>query len=236
MAMVQGLCSKQDFQLPICIDIPLICDADNGYGGTLNIKRTVEEFEASGVAAIHIEDQMFPKRCAQFPGARTVLSFDQALSNVQSAIASRLDQDLMIIARTDSASAFGLDEAIRRAKAFTEVGADAVFIELKANPDCLQHIRRIKDEVPNYCLYNVDVGGPISSLKATELKNLGIDIAIHPTLARGVFGFAMENALQHLQAQKSLEDYQDHMFTGKQYNQVLGIENIEAWENKFAPK
>ena len=218
-----------------CVDIPLICDADNCYGGILNIKRTVEEFEASGVAAIHIEDQIFPKRCAQFPGARTVLNFDQALANIQCAIAARSDKDFMIIARTDSASAFGLDEAIHRAKAFTEAGADAVFIELKANPDCLKYIKRIKEEVPNYCLYNVDVGGPISLLKASELKNAGVDIAIHPTLARGVFGFAMENALKHLQNQKTLENYQDHMFTGNQYNRVLGIENIEAWEKKFTP-
>jgi len=216
-----------------CINIPLICDADNGYGGILNIKRTVEEFEASGVAAIHIEDQIFPKRCAQFPGARTVLDFNQALANIECAIAARSDKEFMIIARTDSAGALGLDEAILRAKAFTNAGADAVFVELKANPELLTFLKRIKDEVPNYCLCNIDVGEPISSIKATELKNLGVDIAIHPTLARGVFGFAMENALKHLKDHKSLGNYRNHMYSGQQYNEILGLEEVEKWEKKF---
>jgi len=138
----------------------------------------------------------------------------------------------MIIARTDSVGAFGLDEGIRRAKAFIATGADAVFVELKASPDALQIIKRIKYEVSTPCLFNVDVGGPISELKAAELKAHGIDIAIHPSLARGVFGFAMQAALEHLKEQQSLNAYGSQMFSSTQYNQSLGLDEIQAWENQ----
>jgi 2,3-dimethylmalate lyase len=213
-----------------CIDIPLICDADTGYGGPLNIKRAIAEFEAAGVAAIHIEDQTFPKQCAQFEGARTVLPFDIALTHIRAAVDAKSDADFMIIARTDSVGALGLDEGVRRAKAFIAAGADAVFVELKANADAIKIIRYIKDEIKAPCLYNVDVGGPISSLKASDLKSCGIDIAIHPSLARGVFGFAMQAALKHLEQKQSLGSYVEHMLTSSEYNQALGLDQIRHWE------
>ena len=219
-------------RIAACIDIPLICDADTGYGGILNIKRTVNEFEAAGVAAIHIEDQTFPKQCAQFQGSRTVLPFETALAHIRAAVNVKSDPDFMIIARTDSVGALGLDEGIRRAKAFIAAGADAVFVELKASTDALQIIKRIKYEVSTPCLFNIDVGGPISELKATELKAHGIDIAIHPSLARGVFGFAMQAALGHLKERQSLNAYGNQMLSSSQYNQVLGLDEIQAWENQ----
>jgi 2-methylisocitrate lyase-like PEP mutase family enzyme len=226
------LISDHARRVAACIDIPLICDADNGYGGVLNIKRTVEEFEAAGVAAIHIEDQTFPKQCAQFEGARTVLSYEVAVAHIRAAVAAKSDPDFVIIARTDSVGAFGLEEGIRRAKAFIDAGADGVFVELKSNPDALAIVRRIKKELGSaICLYNVDVGGPISELKASEFKATGIDIAIHPSLARGVFGHAMQNALSHLKSHQGLISYAPNMFTSGQYNEVLGLKEVHDWEN-----
>jgi 2-methylisocitrate lyase-like PEP mutase family enzyme len=227
------LISDHARRIAACIEIPLICDADTGYGGILNIKRTVTEFEAAGVAAIHIEDQTFPKQCAQFEGARTVLPFETAVAHIRAAVAAKSDTDFMIIARTDSVGAFGLDEGIRRAKAFITAGADAVFVELKPHPDAVKMIQRIKQELDAPCLYNVDVGGPVSALKAPELKSLGIDIAIHPSLARGVFGFAMQAALVHLHDRQFLGSYTDHMFTSGQYNQALGLDDIQKWEEQI---
>jgi 2-methylisocitrate lyase-like PEP mutase family enzyme len=226
------LISDHARRVAACIDIPLICDADTGYGGVLNIKRTIEEFEAAGVAAIHLEDQTFPKQCAQFEGARTVLPFDIAVAHIRAAVAAKSDPDFVVIARTDSVGAFGLDEGIRRAKAFIEAGADGVFVELKANPAALEIIGEIKAKLGSAtCLYNVDVGGPISSLKASDMKVLGIDIAIHPSLARGVFGYAMQNALDHLKEQQLLSSHTQNMFTSAQYNDSLGLEEIQNWEN-----
>jgi 2,3-dimethylmalate lyase len=224
------LMSDHARRIAACINIPLICDADTGYGGVLNIKRTITEFEAAGVAAIHIEDQTFPKQCAQFSGARSVLNFAEAVSHIKAAVAARADQEMVLIARTDSASSLGLDEAIKRAKAFVAAGADAVFVELKANPDALAMIQQVKQEVKAPCLFNVDVGGPISQLKASDLKSHGIDIAIHPTLARGVFGHAMQLALKHLQSNEKLGDYTDHLLSPTQYSEILGLSEIQAWE------
>src|SRR5215510_2663351 len=96
-----------------CVDIPLICDADTGYGNAVNVRHTVREFEAAGVAAIHIEDQASPKRCGQLPGARPVVEFSEAVGKVEAAVAARRDPDFVIIARTDAAESLGLTEAIR---------------------------------------------------------------------------------------------------------------------------
>jgi 2-methylisocitrate lyase-like PEP mutase family enzyme len=227
------LMSDHARRVAACINIPLICDADTGYGGVLNIKRTIAEFEAAGVAAIHMEDQTFPKQCAQFAGARSVLSFTEALNHIKAAVSARTDPQMMLIARTDSAGSLGIDEAIKRARSFVAAGADAVFVELKANPEALAMIQLIKQEVKAPCLFNVDVGGPISQLKASEFKSHGIDIAIHPSLARGIFGHAMNMGLKHLQTEGKLGDYSEHMFNPKQYSEALGLPEIQAWEAEF---
>jgi 2-methylisocitrate lyase-like PEP mutase family enzyme len=227
------LMSDHARRVAACINIPLICDADTGYGGVLNIKRTIAEFETAGVAAIHMEDQTFPKQCAQFAGARSVLSFTEALNHIKAAVSARTDPQMMLIARTDSAGSLGIDEAIKRARSFVAAGADAVFVELKANPEALAMIQLIKQEVKAPCLFNVDVGGPISQLKASEFKSHGIDIAIHPSLARGIFGHAMNMGLKHLQTEGKLGDYSEHMFNPKQYSEALGLPEIQAWEAEF---
>src|SRR5262245_30311619 len=107
-----------------CVDIPLICDADTGHGNAVNVRRTVEEFEAAGVAAIHIEDQVTPKRCGHLPGARPVIELAEAVGKIEAAVAARSDPDFQIIARTDVASGQGVAAAIERALAFRKAGAD----------------------------------------------------------------------------------------------------------------
>lgn len=215
------------------INVPLICDADTGYGGVFNIQRTIEEFEASGVSAIHIEDQLFPKRCAQFEGARKVLDRKEAVTQIQAAVASRVDSNFMIIARTDCAESLGLDEAILRAKIFISEGADAVFVELKPHLDTLARIASVKEQVNATCLYNLDVGGPISQLKSSDMKALGIDIGIRPNLARGIFGYALSQALNSLKEYENLQLLQNQMWSGKEYNTALGLTAMEDWEKKF---
>jgi 2-methylisocitrate lyase-like PEP mutase family enzyme len=220
-------------RIAACTHLPLICDADTGYGGLFNIQRTVQEFEAAGVSAIHIEDQRFPKRCAQFEGARTVLDFKEAVNQIKAASLSRVDDNFMIIARTDCAASLGLDHAIERARAFITEGADAVFVELKPSPNAVEMIRRIKDEVKSTCMFNVDVGGTVSELKAAQMKSLGIDIAIHPSLGRGIFGYAMQQALTELKSSGSIAGLRHSMLTSSQYNAALGLANFEEWEKKF---
>jgi 2-methylisocitrate lyase-like PEP mutase family enzyme len=228
------LMSSHARHVAACVDLPLICDADSGYGNVTGVRRTVEEFEAAGVAAIHIEDQQSPKRCAQLPGARTVLDFDEAVHKIEAAVQARSDPDFMVIARTDSAGVFGLDEALRRAQAFEKVGADAVFVELKANPDLLKQIRRAADALKIPCLVNIDAGGPLAELHADELHRHGIGIAIYPGLIRYSVGFVMREALAHLKQDGSTAQMRSRMLSIKDYSECLGLSEVEQWEARFS--
>lgn len=215
------------------INIPLICDADTGYGNVVNVRRAITEFEAAGVAAIHMEDQVSPKRCAQMPGDRTVLDFDEAVAKVAAASAARTDPEFVLIARTDSAGSLGLAEAIRRGQAFARAGADAVFVELKSNPHILQNILEIKAGISVPIVVNVDSAKDLRQLPAAALKQAGVDLAIYPAMARGVFGYAMSAALAHLRSAGNMAGYEENMFTSAQYNEALGLNEVEAWEKRF---
>jgi 2,3-dimethylmalate lyase len=216
-----------------CIDLPLICDADTGYGGVVGVRRTVQEMEAAGVAAIHIEDQISPKRCGQFPGARTVLGLGDAVAKIAAAVAARNDPDFMVIARTDSAASLGMDEAIKRAQAFERVGAGAVFVELKAHDDILADLRRVADAVRIPCMVNIDAGGPLGGLHADALHTHGIAMAIYPALIRNSVGFAMREALQCLKVDGATTAMRTRMISGGEYNAYLGLAEVEGWEARF---
>ena len=216
-----------------CVDIPLICDADTGYGNAVNVRRTVEEFEAAGVAAIHIEDQLSPKRCGQLPGARPVIVLGEAVGKIEAAVAARRDPDFIIIARTDSADGHGLDEAIRRVKAYVRAGADVAFVELKSSPTLLDDLKRVASEVAAPCFVNVDGGGKLGELTAAEIEQLGLRIAIYPGLARGAAGFAIREALGALKRDGNIRAVRGRMLSNQEYNEALGLSDIEAWERKY---
>lgn len=216
-----------------CVDIPLICDADTGYGNAVNVRRTVEEFEAAGVAAIHIEDQVSPKRCGHLPGSRPVVEMDEQVGKIEAAIAARHDPDFLIIARTDAAAGQGLDEAIRRGKAYRDAGADIVFVELKSSPDVVEQLRRVTSEIDAPCLVNVEEGGRLGDLSASELDALGFRIAIYPGLGRYAAGFGIRDALGTLKRDGSTKKARERMLTFREYNDVLGLRDVEEWEQRF---
>lgn len=227
------LMSSHARRVAACIAIPLICDADTGYGNAVNVRRTVEEFEAAGVAAIHLEDQVSPKRCGQLPGARPVVALEEALGKIEAALAARRDPDFLIIARTDAAEGLGLEEAIRRARAFRAAGADAIFVELKGGPAILDQIRRVTSEVAAPCLVNMGAGGPLEALDAEALARLGVRIAIYPGLARAAAGYAMREALAVLKREGSLAALRGQMLGLREYNEALGLGEVEEWERKY---
>ena len=216
-----------------CVDIPLICDADTGYGNAVNVRRTIEEFEAAGVAAIHVEDQLSPKRCGQLPGARPVIGLGEAVGKIEAAVAARRDPDFIIIARTDSADGLGLDEAIRRVQTYVRAGADVAFVELKSGPTLLDDLKRVTSAVDAPCLVNVDAGGKLGELTAAEIGQLGLRIAIYPGLARGAAGFAIREALGVLKRDGNTRAVRSRMLGIQEYNQALGLSDIEAWERKY---
>ena len=227
------LFSSHAHRAAVCVDIPLICDADTGYGNAVNVRRTVEEFEGAGVAAIHLEDQVSPKRCGHLPGSRPVVDTSEHVGKIEAAIAARRDPDFIIIARTDAASGQGLDEAIRRGKAYRAAGADVVFVELKSGPDIVEQLKRVTGEIAAPCLVNVEEGGQLGDLTAAELDALGFRIAIYPGLGRNAAGFGIREALGTLKREGNTSNARERMLTFREYNEVLGLSDVEAWEKKY---
>lgn len=227
------LIASHAHRVAACVDIPLICDADTGYGNAVNVRRTVEEFEAAGVTAIHLEDQVAPKRCGHLPGSRPVVTLEEHAGKIEAALAARRDPDFVIIARTDAASGHGLDEAIRRGKAYRKAGADVIFVELKGSPNVIEELKRVTAEIDAPCLVNVEEAGKVGELSATELEKLGYRIAIYPGLARYAAGYGIREALQVLKRDGSTGKARERMLTFKEYNDALKLPEIEAWEKKY---
>ena len=175
-------------------DVPLIADADTGYGAVLNVVRTVREYEAAGVAAIQLEDQAFPKKCGHLPD-KELVSAEEFVLKLRAALDARADPDLMVIARTDARAPLGLDAAIDRANTYAEAGADVIFVEA---PQSVEEVERISKEVDAPLLINLVPGG-LTPLESSErLAELGFAIAIHPSLPLGQAAWAMLSGLAEL--------------------------------------
>jgi 2-methylisocitrate lyase-like PEP mutase family enzyme len=227
------LLSQQAHRAAACVDIPLICDADTGYGNAVNVQHTVREFEAAGVAAIHLEDQVAPKRCGHLPGSRPVVDMNEQVGKIEAAVAARRDPDFMIIARTDAASGHGLDEAIRRGKAYRTAGADIVFVELKSSPRIVEELKRVTGEIDAPCLVNVEELGELGQLTAAQLGEIGLRIAIYPGLGRYAAGYGIREALGALKRDGTTREARERMLTFREYNAALGLSDIEDWEKRF---
>lgn len=161
------------------VNIPLVVDADTGFGNALNVQRTVRRLCRAGAAAIQIEDQVSPKKCGHFDG-KEVVSVSEMVGKVRAAVDARLDDDVVIIARTDAAAVSGISEAIDRATAFAEAGADVLFVEA---PRTVEEMRRVNREVPGRHLANMVEGGLTPLLSRGELGELGYAIALYANSA-----------------------------------------------------
>lgn len=171
-------------------ETPLIADADTGYGGLLNVAHTVRRYEAAGAAGIQIEDQEFPKKCGHVRGRRVIPAADMA-AKIRVAAETRSDPNTLIVARTDARTMHGLDEALRRAAAYAEAGADILFVE---SPESEGEMARICAELPKPALANMVEGGRTPILPRSRLEALGYAIAIYPATAFLAAAAAFESA------------------------------------------
>ena len=178
-------------------DVPLIADADTGYGAPLNVIRTVREYEAAGVAAIQLEDQAFPKKCGHLPD-KELIDRREFVAKLSAALDARTDPDLVVIARTDARGPLGIDAAIDRANAYAAAGADVIFVEA---PQGVDEIELIAKEVSAPLLINLVAGGMTPIESTARLRDLGYAIAIHPSLPLGVAAYAMLTSLAELAGQ-----------------------------------
>jgi len=183
-------------RIAAAVDLPVIADADTGYGNELNVFRTVREFERAGVAGIHIEDQGFPKKCGHLDD-KEIVPREDWLAKIRAAAAARLDPDFLVIARTDARAAAGFDEAIARANAALAAGADMAFVEA---PQTIEEVAAVPRLVRGPCLLNVVYRGKTPDLDLREAERIGYKLAILPgLLLKNVVGIC-DRALSELKA------------------------------------
>ncbi|OZM78058.1 oxaloacetate decarboxylase [Pseudonocardia sp. MH-G8] len=179
-------------------DIPLIADADTGFGNVAQVYRTVGEYERAGVSAIQLEDQAFPKRCGHLDG-KEVIPAQEFAAKLHAAQEARTDEDFLIIARTDALAPLGFDEALRRAKLYAQAGADLIFVEA---PQTMEQIRRIPGEFDVPCLFNDVPRGHTPAVDHATLAELGYGLVIAPGLCNGAAAVAIDAGLRALRAGK----------------------------------
>ncbi|WP_426425612.1 isocitrate lyase/PEP mutase family protein [Bradyrhizobium genosp. A] len=176
------------------VAIPLIADADTGYGNELNVTRTVRDYERGGVAGLHIEDQVSPKRCGHLDG-KEIVPRDEFVSKIRAAVAARRDKDFFIIARTDARAVAGFDEAIDRANAALAAGADMAFVEAT---ESLDEMAAVPQRVNGPCLLNIVRGGKTPDVNLRDVEDMGYRVAILPSLLLGAAIEAFDRALAAL--------------------------------------
>ena len=217
-------------QVVAAVKIPVIADADTGYGNAINLVRTVREYERVGVAAIHIEDQITPKRCGHLDG-KEVIPLAEMDAKLVAALASRTDPDFCIIARTDARGVHGFDDAIIRGRAFAKLGVDAVFVEAPQSEEELEKIPRAIPNVP--LLVNVFKGGKTPMLPVERLEKMGYRIAIYPSETQRAGIYAMRQALSLLKREGTTEAMDNALTTFKERDKVVGLEEWQALEKRY---
>lgn len=209
-------------------DKPVIADADTGYGGLLNVRHTVKAYENLGVSAIQIEDQEYPKKCGHTPGRRVIPTSDM-VTKIKVAVDTRTKDDFLIIARTDSRTGLGIEEAISRAVAFEEAGADIIFVEA---PETESEMKMVNAAINKPTLANMVSGGKTPIFSSSALQDMGYSVAIHPALGFLAMGEALKTAYTKLDTTGNvtgvaLEDFGE-------FGRIMGFEDVWDFEKKWA--
>ncbi|MDX9871423.1 MAG: oxaloacetate decarboxylase [Clostridia bacterium] len=213
--------------LAAVMDIPMIADADTGYGNPLNVRRTVREYETAGVAAIQLEDQVFPKRCGHMEG-KVVIPLEEHAKKIEMAANTR--KEALIIARTDARAPHGLEEALKRAKAYANAGADIIFVDA---PHSIEELKTIASEIKVPLLVNMTEGGKTPILTDKELQQLGFKIAIYPCITVFAAMKAMKEVLADLKREGTSVNILHKLESFKGYNDSIGLPILADLEKKY---
>jgi 2-methylisocitrate lyase-like PEP mutase family enzyme len=210
--------------------LPLIADADTGYGNPINTRRTIRDFERAGVAGVHIEDQVWPKRCGHLAGKRVIAS-NEMVAKIKAACDARIDPDFTIIARCDAIAVEGLDAALERGERYREAGADMLFIEAPVGREEVERVARHFTGVP--LLYNMASSGKTPDLDAEELGRLGFKLAIYPNWLILAAIPTMQSVLRELKAKGGIADIRKRAATFKEFTDIAGLPAIQALEERY---
>ena len=213
------------------VDLPLIVDADTGFGNALNVIRTVKTFEAAGAAAIQLEDQSLPKRCGHLSG-KTLISGEEMTGKVKAAVDARTSDDTLIIARTDAIAVEGFQPALDRAESYLAAGADILFIEAPRDLDQMNEIaERFQGRVP--LLANMVEGGRTPLRTANDLGEAGFQLVITPGAFVRALAFMAEEFLTALKTDGATANYRDRMLDFGELNRLLGIDEMKADGDRY---
>lgn len=211
------------------VDIPVICDVDTGYGGPINVIRTVRELERAGVSAVQIEDQVWPKKCGHEPGRR-VVDVAEMVGRIKAAVDARDDEDFVVIARTDARTVHGIDEALERAQAYREAGADVLFVE---SPESREEMRLVNERLDAPTLANMVEGGRTPFLPASELEALGYRLAIYPNSLTRLIGRQGALMLATLAETGTTAGLKDSMLDHRELWSLFDYDEWTALETRF---
>jgi methylisocitrate lyase len=212
------------------VDIPVWVDADTGFGGVNNVRRSITAFERAGVAGLFIEDQAFPKRCGYLPG-KTLIPAEQMIAKIHAALDARTDPSFFFVARTDALGVEGIDAAIERACRYMEAGADSVFVQ---GADTVDALTRVCREVPGPQFANVSQArGKSHVLALADLERAGAKACTFPSLALFSAAAAVERSIAALRAGRPLAEIGDDLLSLDRYNTLVGLADHNAREERF---
>jgi methylisocitrate lyase len=212
------------------VSVPVLVDADTGYGNPLNVWRTVQDLEALGVAGIFLEDQVWPKRCGHMAG-KDVIPKDDYLPKLKAAVEARKSKDFIIVARTDARAPLGLDEAIERGKAYRKAGADVVFVEA---PRTVEELKKVADEIDAPLVANMIEDGVTPNLPAQELLKLGYRIAVFPLSGLYSATYAMREVFSELKKTGATKKTRETMVTFKDFNRFVDLQKYMDLEKRYS--
>ena len=211
-------------------ELPVFADGDTGYGNALSVRRTMQEYERAGAAAVLFEDQVWPKRCGHMAGKQVIEAAEHA-RKLRAAADARTDSDFLLIARTDARAVNGLDDAIERGKLYLANGAEALFIEAPQNIGELETIARAFPDT--VLIANMIEGGRTPNLTAKDLENIGFKIVFWPCSALYVITQAFKEALTVLHETGTTKGYEEKMMHFSDFNRFIGLESYMELEKRY---
>lgn len=215
----------------LAAELPVVADADTGYGNALNVMHTVRNYEAAGLAGLHIEDQVSPKKCGHFAG-KELISTGEMVGKIRAALDARRDPDFLIIARTDARSVSGLDDAITRAAAYAEAGAGAIFVEAPQSRDEYASIARALAGIP--LVADVTEGGKSPALTADEYYALGFKIVLFSASAVRAVMKTLESLYGRIINERTTNSMLDAILEFEERNRILALADVYEIERKYA--